>query len=114
MALRLSGALDREALAAALADVVVRHESLRTVFPEDEGVPYQRVLEGVVAEMAGLEVTAGEVGTGRGGDVGDGRPGTGLGLGGQHGGLADAGLPGQRRLDLAQLDPEAADLHLVV
>ncbi len=27
---------------------------------------------------------------------------------------ADAGLAGQRRLDFAQLDPEAADLHLVV
>ncbi|KJS51070.1 hypothetical protein VM98_39170, partial [Streptomyces rubellomurinus subsp. indigoferus] len=37
MALRLSGALERDALAAALADVVGRPESLRTVFPEDEG-----------------------------------------------------------------------------
>ncbi|KJS57665.1 condensation domain-containing protein, partial [Streptomyces rubellomurinus] len=61
MALRLSGALDREALAAALADVVGRHESLRTVFPEDDGVPYQRVLEGVAPELAVREVTAGEV-----------------------------------------------------
>ncbi|WP_327745264.1 amino acid adenylation domain-containing protein [Streptomyces europaeiscabiei] len=41
MALRLSGALDREALSAALHDVVVRHESLRTVFAEDAVGPYQ-------------------------------------------------------------------------
>ncbi|MFF2546330.1 amino acid adenylation domain-containing protein, partial [Kitasatospora sp. NPDC058063] len=56
-ALRLSGALDRAALAQALADVVGRHESLRTVFPEDGGVPYQRVLEGVAPEFT-VEETA--------------------------------------------------------
>ncbi|MCX4830318.1 amino acid adenylation domain-containing protein [Streptomyces sp. NBC_01016] len=42
--LRLSGSLDREALAAALTDVVTRHESLRTVFGEDDEGPYQTVL----------------------------------------------------------------------
>ncbi|HPK50263.1 MAG TPA: hypothetical protein PKY24_11365 [Opitutaceae bacterium] len=31
-----------------------------------------------------------------------------------HHGLRDAGATAQRRLDLAQLDPEATDLHLVV
>jgi amino acid adenylation domain-containing protein len=41
---RLSGRLDADALASALGDLVVRHELLRTVFPECDGVPRQRVL----------------------------------------------------------------------
>ncbi|WP_436760717.1 amino acid adenylation domain-containing protein [Streptosporangium sp. V21-05] len=36
---RLRGPLDREALAGALAGTVARHESLRTRFPETDGVP---------------------------------------------------------------------------
>ncbi|MFF3327923.1 condensation domain-containing protein, partial [Streptomyces sp. NPDC002889] len=45
-AVRLSGDLDLVALEAALGDVADRHESLRTIFPETDGVPRQQVLEG--------------------------------------------------------------------
>ncbi|MFF5257090.1 amino acid adenylation domain-containing protein [Streptomyces leeuwenhoekii] len=45
LATRLHGPLDRHALQAALADTVARHESLRTVYPETDGVPHQLVLD---------------------------------------------------------------------
>ncbi len=43
-AIRLSGRLDVEALRAAVADLMSRHEVLRTVYPEVDGVGYQVVL----------------------------------------------------------------------
>ncbi|MEU1014063.1 non-ribosomal peptide synthase/polyketide synthase [Streptomyces sp. NPDC005898] len=43
VALRLTGAPDQRALAAALTAVVTRHEALRTTFEETDGRPVQRV-----------------------------------------------------------------------
>ena len=51
LALRFTGALDRAALERALGDVVERHESLRTIFPERHGAPRQQVLDAVEAEF---------------------------------------------------------------
>jgi amino acid adenylation domain-containing protein/non-ribosomal peptide synthase protein (TIGR01720 family) len=75
LAVRLSGALDLAALRAALADVAQRQESLRTVFPDAGGVPWQRVERGcpelavtpaTEAELPGMLAAA----AGRGFDVG--------------------------------------------
>ncbi|MGW0425461.1 condensation domain-containing protein, partial [Streptomyces sp. NPDC003015] len=63
-ALRLTGTLDTDALRHALNDVVTRHESLRTVFAEDEQGSHQVVLPADIAEapFAVVEVTEEEVG----------------------------------------------------
>ncbi|PND48859.1 amino acid adenylation domain-containing protein, partial [Rhodococcus sp. ENV425] len=44
LAVRLSGRLDVDAMRAAVRDVVARHETLRTVYPEVDGVGEQRIL----------------------------------------------------------------------
>ena len=43
-AIRLKGELDVPALQAAISDIVARHEVLRTVYPEVDGVGYQQIL----------------------------------------------------------------------
>ncbi|POD16724.1 amino acid adenylation domain-containing protein [Pseudomonas syringae] len=45
MAVRLNGALDRQALSAALDRLVQRHETLRTRFVSEDGSFYQEILE---------------------------------------------------------------------
>ncbi|WP_327232741.1 amino acid adenylation domain-containing protein [Streptomyces sp. NBC_01317] len=52
LVLELGGRLDPDALRAALADVVERHEALRTLFPERDGVPHQLILPADTATPA--------------------------------------------------------------
>ncbi|GGK58086.1 hypothetical protein GCM10011591_32840 [Nocardia camponoti] len=57
LVLRLRGALDTSALRYAVADVLERHEALRTRFPlGDDGVPFQDVVPVSVALPGGLAV----------------------------------------------------------
>ena len=57
-ALRLRGRLDGDALGAALADVVARHESLRTLYVAPEGMPQQLVVPVEQAEFGWQVVDA--------------------------------------------------------
>ncbi|MFD8721811.1 amino acid adenylation domain-containing protein [Streptomyces sp. NPDC059629] len=52
LAITLSGPVDRTALTAALQDVTDRHESLRTVYLDHDGTPYQHILDGEAARVA--------------------------------------------------------------
>nr|WP_324677958.1 non-ribosomal peptide synthetase [Mycobacterium sp. 663a-19] len=59
VALRLGGPLDAEALGAALADVVARHETLRTLFVAPGGVPQQVVIPAAQADFGWQVVDTG-------------------------------------------------------
>ncbi|MFI7531769.1 amino acid adenylation domain-containing protein [Streptosporangium sp. NPDC049376] len=96
---RLTGPLDTGALERALSEIVARHEALRTVFPDREGVPEARVLdpEPVVVE----HLTP----------VGEPSPETLAELSNRPFDLASGPL---LRAALARVGPEEHILHLVV
>ncbi|MFD2474611.1 non-ribosomal peptide synthetase [Amycolatopsis silviterrae] len=56
---RIQGPLDADALRAALADLTARHEILRTVYPDRDGVPYQRILDPGPVECPVADVAEG-------------------------------------------------------
>ncbi|MEU4507700.1 amino acid adenylation domain-containing protein [Streptomyces sp. NPDC024089] len=62
LAVRLNGELDRPALRSALLDLVGRHESLRTLFPDRDGTPYQHILAEEDVELP-LPVVAADAAT---------------------------------------------------
>ncbi|WP_415947319.1 amino acid adenylation domain-containing protein [Streptomyces sp. KLOTTS4A1] len=57
MPLRLTGRLDLPALGAALGDLTARHESLRTVFPDDAGEPRQHILATATPPLDVIDLT---------------------------------------------------------
>ncbi|MFF8100831.1 amino acid adenylation domain-containing protein [Streptomyces sp. NPDC014986] len=63
LVVRLRGSLDEEALQAAIGDVIARHESLRTVFPDRDGTPRQHILSAAEATpvMGVTEIAAEEL-----------------------------------------------------
>ncbi|MEK8072440.1 non-ribosomal peptide synthase/polyketide synthase [Rhodococcoides navarretei] len=63
IAVRLSGLLDRRAMQIAVADVVARQESLRTVFPETDGTAHQLILDASSAtpDLTPIDIAAHEV-----------------------------------------------------
>ncbi|MGW5388313.1 amino acid adenylation domain-containing protein, partial [Nocardia sp. NPDC003963] len=63
IAVRLSGLLDRQALQIAIADVLARHESLRTYYPEVDGTPFQQVVptSAVIPDLTPVDVSETEL-----------------------------------------------------
>ncbi|GGF97707.1 hypothetical protein GCM10007304_09530 [Rhodococcoides trifolii] len=63
VALRLTGELDVAALKSAIDDAVERHDVLRTVYPEFDGVPYQKVLPAQSVPLTPILVSESDVAT---------------------------------------------------
>ncbi|MFQ6398317.1 non-ribosomal peptide synthase/polyketide synthase, partial [Nocardia sp. KC 131] len=63
VAVRLSGLLDRQALQIAVADVLARHESLRTRYPEVDGTAHQEIVPTgkVIPDLSPVDVTESEL-----------------------------------------------------
>ncbi|WP_417715339.1 non-ribosomal peptide synthase/polyketide synthase, partial [Rhodococcus daqingensis] len=63
LAIRLDGNLDVDALGLAVRDVLARHESLRTVFPDDGDGPVQVILpvDRVELDLTPVEATADDI-----------------------------------------------------
>ncbi|MBB3037650.1 amino acid adenylation domain-containing protein/non-ribosomal peptide synthase protein (TIGR01720 family) [Hoyosella altamirensis] len=59
LALRLTGSVDADAMRQAFADVIERHESLRTIYPSSADGPVQRILSAAEADVT-LDVIAAE------------------------------------------------------
>lgn len=57
-ALRIEGELEIAHLAAAINDVIARHEALRTTFPERSGVPYQLVSPKLTVDLPVTDIAA--------------------------------------------------------
>ncbi|WP_225732733.1 non-ribosomal peptide synthetase, partial [Nocardia sp. JCM 34519] len=62
-AVRMSGLLDRQALQIAVADVLARHESLRTYYPEVDGTAHQVVVPTgkVIPDLTPIDVSETEL-----------------------------------------------------
>nr|WP_228816308.1 non-ribosomal peptide synthetase [Nocardia transvalensis] len=62
-AIRLTGYLDVDALAAAIVDVIERHETLRTVYPAVDGTGYQVILpvEQAIPDLSPQPMTEDEI-----------------------------------------------------
>ncbi|WP_433566908.1 amino acid adenylation domain-containing protein [Nocardia sp. CA-151230] len=56
IAIRLTGALDAEAMRQAFTDLVVRHEILRTIYPQHEAGPVQVILSPTDPEVPRLQL----------------------------------------------------------
>ncbi|WP_255581313.1 condensation domain-containing protein, partial [Caballeronia sp. dw_276] len=65
VAMRLTGALDIDALLRTLDEVVRRHEALRTCFPMVDGAPVQRIEDASAVGLAIEDLTAYDVATRR-------------------------------------------------